>query len=161
MDKTELIANPGVPQIVVMREFDASPEIIFRAYVEPELVKQWLGPRNLEMTIKEYDVRDGGKWRYIHRDDQGNEYGFHGVFHGWASIAGGIVQTFEFEGAPGNVSLDTATFEDRGGKTLLKMNSVFQTVEARDAMIASGMEDGLNQSLDRLDELIATLAPVS
>jgi uncharacterized protein YndB with AHSA1/START domain len=161
MTKTELVAKPGVPQIVVKREFNAPPEVIYRAYVEPDLVKQWLGPRDYEMSIEEYDVRNGGKWRYIHRDGQGNEYGFHGVFHGSASVARGIVQTFEFEGAPGNVSLDTATFENRDGKTLLKMNSVFQSVEARDAMIASGMEDGLNQSLDRLDELIATLAPVS
>jgi uncharacterized protein YndB with AHSA1/START domain len=159
--KTEIISTPGVPQIVVTREFNASPEILFRAYVEPDLVKQWLAPRDYEITVEQYDVRDGGKWRYVHHDNQGNSYGFHGVFHGTASVEGGIVQTFEFEGAPGHVSLDTATFENRGGKTLLRLNSVFQSVEARDAMIQSGMEDGLTQSLDHLDELIAALAPVS
>ena len=153
MAKTKIVAEPGLPQIEITREFNAPPAFLFRAYTEPELLVQWLGPRKYEMVIDRYEPRDGGVWRYVHRDPEGNEYGFHGVFHGTPSLDG-IVQTFEFEGAPGHVSLEKVTFEDRGGKTLLRQNAVYQSVADRDAMVESGMEEGLNDSLDRLDELI-------
>jgi uncharacterized protein YndB with AHSA1/START domain len=159
MAKTQITAKPGLPQVVMTREFNAPRELIFRAHNDPELLAQWLGPRNMAMTVELYEARDGGRWHFTHKDPDGNKFGFRGVFHGDPSVDG-IVRTFEFEGAPGNVSLETATFEDRGGKTLLTMNAVYQTVEARDAMIESGMEDGVNQSMERLDELIARLAPV-
>lgn len=153
MAKTKIVAEPGLPQIEITREFNAPPTFLFRAYTEPELLVQWLGPREYEMVIERYEPRDGGVWRYVHRDTDGNEYGFHGVFHGTPSLEG-IVQTFEFEGAPGHVSLEKVTFEDQGGKTLLRQNAVYQSVADRDAMVESGMEEGLNDSLDRLDELI-------
>ena len=159
MAKTQITAKPGVPQVLMTREFEAPRDLIFRAHNDPQLLTQWLGPRNMAMTIDLYEGRDGGRWHFTHKDPDGNEFGFRGVFHGDPSIDG-IVRTFEFEGAPGNVSLETATFEDRGGKTLLTMNAVYQSVEARDAMIESGMEDGVNQSMERLDELVARLAPV-
>ncbi len=159
MAKTRIIAEPGVPQIVITREFDASRDLLFRAHTDPELLIQWLGPHRLTMTIDRLDARDGGTWRYTHRDADGTEYGFHGVFHGTPSLDG-IVQTFEFEGAPGHVSLETLTFEERGSKTLLRNNSVYQSVADRDAMVQSGMEEGLNEGYDLLDELIAKLAPV-
>ncbi len=154
--KTQITAETGSPQILITREFDAPRELVFRAYTEPELLVQWLGPRDYTMTIDRYEVRDGGTWRYVHTDADGNAYGFHGVFHGTPSVDG-IVQTFEFEGAPGHVSLDTLTLEERDGKTVVHTNSVFQSVEARDAMIASGMEQGLNEGYDRLDALLAQL----
>jgi uncharacterized protein YndB with AHSA1/START domain len=160
MATTQIIAEPGVPQIVITREFDAPRELLFRAYTDPELLAQWLGPRALTMTIDRHDPRDGGSWRYIHRDADGNEYAFHGVFHGTPS-PDGIVRTFEFEGTPGHVSLETATFEERGGRTLMRMNSVFQSVEDRDGMVQSGMEEVVNDSMERLDELVARLAPGS
>jgi uncharacterized protein YndB with AHSA1/START domain len=160
MGTTQFIAEPGVPQMVLTREFDAPRELLFRAHIDPELLVQWLGPRRLTMTIDHLDARDGGTYRYIHRDAEGNEYAFHGVYHGTPSVDA-IVQTFEFEGAPGHVSLETATFEDRGGKTLLRQNAVYQSVEDRDAMAQSGMEEGVNDSMDRLAELVARLAPVS
>jgi uncharacterized protein YndB with AHSA1/START domain len=155
--KTQIIAEPGMPQVVITREFDAPRELLFRAYTEPELLAQWLGPRRLTMTVERLDPRDGGTWRYIHHDADGSEYGFHGVFHGTPS-PDGIVQTFEFEGAPGHVSLETLTFEERDGKTLVRINDVFQSVEDRDAMIQSGMETGVNEGYERLDELLARLA---
>lgn len=159
MGKTQFTAEPGIPQIISEREFDAPRELLFRTWTEPDLLKQWLGPRNLTMEIDRYDVRDGGTWRYVHRDDEGNEYAFHGVFHGDPSPEG-MVQTFEYEGYPGHVSLDTLTFEERDGKTIVRTNTVFQTVEARDGMMQSGMEVGVNDGYDRLDALIAKLAPV-
>jgi uncharacterized protein YndB with AHSA1/START domain len=160
MAKTQIIAEPGVPQILITREFDAPRELVYRAHVDPELLVQWLGPRAQTMTIDTFDVRHGGTWRYTSRDADGNEHGFHGVFHGTPS-PDGIVQTFEYEGVPGHVSLDTLTLEDRGGKTLLRVNSVFQSVEDRDGMVQSGMEVGLNEGYERLDELVARQAPVT
>ncbi len=160
MAQTQITAEPGVPQIIVTREFDAPRELLFRAYTDPELLVQWLGPRNLTMEIERHDAHDGGRWRFIHRDADGNEFGFHGVFHGTQS-PDGTVRTFEFEGAPGHVSLETLTLEERGGRTLVRTNSVFQSVEDRDAMIQSGMESGVNDSMERLEELLGRLAPVS
>ncbi len=159
MGKTQIIAEPGVPQIVITREFDAPRELLFRAHIDPDLYVQWLGPRRLTMTIDRFDVRDGGSWRYISRDTEGNEYGFHGVFHG-TPTPDAIVQTFEFEGAPGHISLGTVTFEERDGRTLLRQNTVFQSVADRDWMVASGMAEGVNDSMERLDELVARLVPV-
>ena len=157
MGTTQIIAEPGAPQIVITREFAAPRELLFRAHTEPELLVQWLGPRRLTMIVDRFEVRDGGIWRYIHRDADGNEYGFHGVFHGTPSPENGIVQTFEFEGAPGHVSLETLTFEERDGKTAVRVNAVFQSVEDRDAMVESGMESGVNEGYERLDELLARL----
>ncbi len=159
MGTTQITAVPGVPFIDMSREFDAPRDVVFRAHTDPDLLVQWLGPRRLKMVIDRYDVRDGGAWRYTHRDEDGSEYGFHGVFHGTPS-PDGMVQTFEFEGAPGHVSLDSITLEDRDGRTMLRGHSVFQSVADRDAMIESGMEGGLNEGYDRLDELIAQLVPV-
>jgi len=159
MTKTQIIAEPGLPQIVITREFDAPRELLFRAHIDPALLVQWLGPRRMTMTVDHLDARDGGTWRYTHRDTDGTEYGFHGVYHGTPS-PDGIVQTFEFEGMPGHVALETLTFEEQGGRTLLHMKSIFQSVEDRDAMVQSGMESGVNEGMERLDELIARLAPV-
>ena len=156
MSKTEIVAEPGIPQIVTTREFDAPRELLFRAHVDPDLLVQWLGPRELAMTVQEYDVRDGGRWRYENTDAEGNRYGFHGGFHGTPS-ADAIVQTFEFEGAPGHVALDTVTFTERDGRTLLRRVSSFQSVQDRDAMVASGMEHGVRDSDERLTELLDRL----
>ena len=156
MSKTQITAEPGIPQIIITREFDAPRDLVFRAYTDPELLVQWLGPRDLTMTIDHYDVRDGGTWRYVSTDAQGNDYGFHGVFHGNPS-PDRAVQTFEFEGAPGHVSLDTLTLHERDGKTLARTVSSFQSVQDRDAMVASGMEHGVHDSHERLAELLPRL----
>jgi uncharacterized protein YndB with AHSA1/START domain len=156
MSKTQITAEPGTSQIVITREYDAPRELVFRAYVEPELLVKWLGPRELTMRIEEYDVRNGGRWRYVSTDPEGNEFGFHGVFHG-TPTPGGFVQTFEFEGTPGHVALETATFEDLDGRTLVRSVSSFQSVEDRDGMVASGMEGGVRTSDERLTELLADL----
>ena len=158
MGTTNTTAPAGVPFIDLTREFDAPVDVLWRAWTEPELIKQWLGPDRMEMIVDEYDVRDGGRYRYIHKDDQGNEFGFHGVFHG-TPTPDSMVQTFEFEGAPGHVSLDSMRFEERDGRTIIRARSVFQSVADRDAMIENGMASGVNEGFARLDELLASLSP--
>jgi uncharacterized protein YndB with AHSA1/START domain len=156
MGTTTITAEPGVPFIDVEREFDADRDLVFRAYTDPDLIVQWLGPAKYRMTLERWDVRDGGSWRYVHHDDAGNAWGFHGVFHG-DPTPDQLVQTFEFDGAPGHVSLERLSLESRGGRTVVRTHSVFQTVEARDAMLQNGMAEGMNSGFERLDALLGRL----
>ena len=158
MTETRITAKPESPQVVITREFDAPRELLFRAHTEPELLRQWLGPHGYILTVDRLDLRDGGTWRYRHRDTDGGEHTFHGVYHGTPSVEG-IVQTFEYDGMPGLVSLQTTTFEPRGGRTLQRQNVVYQSVEDRDAYVRSGMEHGVHISARRLDDLLADLLP--
>jgi uncharacterized protein YndB with AHSA1/START domain len=156
---TQITAEPGKQEIFIRREFDAPQELVFKAFTDPKLLVQWLGPRELTMTLKTFEPRNGGSWRYIHADQAGNEYGFHGVIHEIVAPQR-IIQTFEFEGLPekGHVTLETARFEPlSGGRTKVTIQSVFQSVADRDGMLQSGMERGVNDSHDRLDELLAKL----
>jgi uncharacterized protein YndB with AHSA1/START domain len=156
MGTTKITVPAGVPQILISREFDAPRDLVYRAHVDPELLAQWLGPRRLTTIVERQDVRDGGTYRFINREPDGTEYGFHGVFHGTPS-PDQVVRTFEFEGAPGHVSLETLTLEEHDGKTTLRANAVFQSVEDRDAMVTAGMEKGVNEGYDKLDELLQRL----
>jgi uncharacterized protein YndB with AHSA1/START domain len=156
MSELNVTAAPGVPQVLTSRELDAPRALVFRAFTEPELLAQWLGPRRYTMTVERFEPHDGGKWRYRHSDDAGNSFAFHGVFHGEPSIEG-MVQTFEFEGAPGHVSMDTVVFEEHDDTTTVRTNSVFQSVQARDAMVDAGMADGMGEGYERLDDLLAKL----
>jgi len=137
-----------------VREFDAPVEAVFRAHTDADLVTQWLGPRRLTMRVDRYDARTGGSYRYLHSGDDGTEHAFFGAFHEVRPHER-IVQTFTYEGFPDGVALETATFEDLGGRTRLSIVSVVDTMEARDAMIASGMETGVVEGYERLDELLA------
>ena len=156
MSKTDITAESGIPMIVITREFDAPRDLVYRAYTDPDLLVQWLGPRDLTLTVDRYEVRNGGTWRYVNTDADGNTFGFHGVFHGDPS-PDAIVQTFEFEGAPGHVCLQTDTLTERDGRTLVRTVSAFQSVEDRDAMVAAGMERGVRDSGERLAELLTRL----
>jgi uncharacterized protein YndB with AHSA1/START domain len=160
VSRTNIDAPDGVPFIDVERVFDAPRDLVFRAFTEPDLLVQWLGPRKYEMVIDTYDVRAGGSWRYINRDDAGNEWGFHGVFHGDPS-PDGFTQTFEFEGAPGHVALDRLVLTERNGQTTVHTHSVYQSLEARDAMVANGMAEGMDEGFNRLDALLGRLVPVA
>jgi uncharacterized protein YndB with AHSA1/START domain len=153
-NETQIAADPAVPTIVITREFDAPPDRVFRAYTDPELVVQWLGPRRLTMKIEEYDARTHGAYRYLHVDEDGTAYGFHGTFHE-VRPSERIVQTFTWDGAPDGVSLDTAVFEDLGGRTRVTTTSVVDSFETRDGILSSGMEGGLTEGYQRLDELLA------
>jgi uncharacterized protein YndB with AHSA1/START domain len=156
MGKTVITAEPGAAQIIVTREFDAPRDLVFRAHTDPDLLVQWLGPRGLSMVVERFEARDGGRWRYVHRDAGGEEYAFRGVFHGDPS-PDAIVHTFEFEGTPGHVMLETTTLEPRDGRTFMRTVSSFQSVEDRDAMVASDMETGVRDSGERLEELLSEL----
>jgi uncharacterized protein YndB with AHSA1/START domain len=156
MTELKITAEPGSLEVRTEREVNAPRDLVFRAFTEPELLVQWLGPRKYEMEIDRYELRDGGRWRYTHRDDAGNVFAFHGVFHGMPT-PDAMIQTFEFEGYPGHVSLDTGVLEDRGDKTLIRTVSVFQSVEDRDGMVQSGMADGVREGYERLDEVLAKL----
>jgi uncharacterized protein YndB with AHSA1/START domain len=150
-------AEKGLPFIDTERELAAPRDLVFRCFAEPELLKQWLGPQRLEMRIDEFEFRDGGRYRYAHVEPDGTEYGFHGVFHG-TQTPDSMLQTFEFEGAPGHVSLDRMELVDLGnGRTLARSHSVYQSVEARDAMVESGMSDGMAQGYQKLDELLGRM----
>jgi len=153
--KSFIITAPGgVPYIDFERDFDAPVAAVFRAHSEPGLIKQWLGPRGYEMDIERYDFTTGGGYRYIHRNGQGEEFAFNGVFHTVRQNEFAI-QTFEFEGFPDVVSIESLRFEDLGnGRTRLHGHAVYPTLEARDAMVASNMEAGMTQGYERLDELV-------
>jgi len=156
LNETKVTAEPGKQMITIEREFDAPRELVFEAFTDAELFAEWMGPRRLVMTLETFEPRDGGSWRYVHRDEHGNAYGFHGVFHE-VTAPERIIQTFEFEGLPerGHVTLETATFVPLpGDRTRIVMESVFRSVADRDGMLQSGMEGGLNESFGRLVELL-------
>ena len=152
--ETQIISDPHVPLVRIIREFDAPPAKVFRAHTDPGLVAQWTGPRSLEMRIEHYDCRTGGSYRYVMTRD-GDEFGFHGCFHE-VRPAEVIVQTFTFEGQPDSVALERMVFEDLGdGRTRLTGTSLVDSFEGRDAFVASGMEQGVREGYERLDELLA------
>lgn len=153
--QTEVIAEPGVPTIVMRRAFDAPRELVHRAYADPDLLKQWMGPDALEMRIDEYELRHGGRYRFVHIDPAGNEYAFRGVFHGEQGVDDAMMRTFEWEGLPGHVSFETARFIEQDGVTIVESTSVFTAVEDRDGMIANGMQTGVDEGYAKLDALLA------
>jgi uncharacterized protein YndB with AHSA1/START domain len=152
--ETTIEVDPDVPLVRITREFDAPPAKVFRAHTDADLVVQWLGPRDLEMRIDHHDCRTGGSYRYVHtRGD--DEFWFHGSFHEVRPDEV-IVQTFTFEGMPDMVTLERLTLEDLGdGRTRLVGTSLVDSFEARDAFVASGMDDGIRDSYERLDEVLA------
>ncbi len=157
-NQTIVTAEPGVQEVFITREFDAPRELVFKAHTDPDLYIQWLGPRGYEMKLETFEPVSGGRYRYIHTDPKGNEFGFHGTFHEMSNEL--MIQTFEFEGLPehGHVSLDTMRLEELpGGRTKATIHSVFQSVEDRDGMVQSGMEKGVREGYERLDEVLAKL----
>jgi uncharacterized protein YndB with AHSA1/START domain len=152
--ETEIAVDPEVPLVRITREFDAPPEKVFRAHTDPALFAQWCGPRGVEMRIDHHDCRTGGSYRYVHVAGS-EEYGFRGCFHDVRPNEL-IVQTFTFEGVPDGVALERLVFEDLGdGRTRLTSTSLVDSFEGRDAFVASGMEDGVRQGYERLDEVLA------
>jgi uncharacterized protein YndB with AHSA1/START domain len=154
--KAEL-RTPGEREIVTERVFDAPRERVWRAFTDPALIPRWWGLRSAETVIDRLELRPGGAWRFVQRNEDGSEAAFRGVYRE-VTAPERIVYTFEYEGWPGQVLIDTATFEDLGERTKVVIHSLFHTVEERDAMIEGGMEKGLNEGYEQLDELLAGMA---
>ena len=154
--QTMIESDPNVPLVRIVREFDAPPDRVFRAHVEPDLVVQWLGPARMTMQVDHWNCQTGGSYRYMHLDRDG-EYGFHGSLHD-VEEPHRIVQTFTFEGFPDQVALETLALEplDDGRRTRLTVTSLVDSFEGRDAFVASGMESGVREGYERLDALLTS-----
>ncbi len=157
MTRTSLIAEPGKQEVRVTHVFDAPRDLVFKVWTDPKHIPQWWGPKRLKTRVEKMDVKAGGLWRFVQRDQDGTEFAFHGVYHDIVSPER-IVNTFEFEGVPGHVLLETSIFEALpGGKTRVTGSSIFQSVEDRDGMLSTGMEEGVQESEERFAELLTTL----
>lgn len=152
--KTTLVSAGADRTIHIEREFDAPRDRVFAVYTDPSLIPEWWGPRGTTVTVEEMDVRVGGRWRFAVVDADGNATGFQGAYRELVPQER-IVQTFEWDGMPGYVSVETATFEDLGDRTRVVTDSLFFTTEERDGMLSSGMEGGLRETYERLDEVLA------
>jgi uncharacterized protein YndB with AHSA1/START domain len=150
------VTTPSDREIVMTRVFDAPRDLVFEAQTSCEHMSHWWGPRKYEVASCEIDFRPGGKWRILHRGPDGDEHAFYGEFREIVPPER-IVWTFEWGGMPGHVSVDTLTLEEHDGKTTLTATSVFDTVEDRDGMLQSGMEEGAAETWDRLDEYLQVL----
>ena len=147
-------AHPDLPLVTISREFDAPPALVFRAWTEPDLVRQWMGPRSVDMDIEVWDCRTGGSWRYTAGRDGEEIARFYGSFH---EVRPGerLVQTFTWAGMPDGVALETMTFEALdGGRCRAVAVSVVDSMEAQAGMMASGMEVGIHEGYEKLDELL-------
>jgi uncharacterized protein YndB with AHSA1/START domain len=151
--ETEINVDTEVPMVRITREFDAPPDKVFRAHVDPDLLVRWNGPNGMETRIDHHECRTGGSYRYVMVDESG-EYAFYGAFHE-VRLGERIVQTFTFEGMPDGVALETLSFEDLGdGRTRLVTTSLVDSFEGRDGFVASGMEVGIREGYERLDKLL-------
>jgi len=156
MPKTDYRVEPGKQDIISEVVLDAPRELVFKAYTDPDLFARWWGPRRYENRVEKFDSRTGGEWRVTQVGDDGTEHGFRGVNHDVVAPER-ICQTFEYLGVPGHVALQTATFEAVGNKTKVVAQIVFQSVMDRDGMVASGMQSGADESMERLVELLDEL----
>lgn len=154
-NRVTVTAEPGKQELFITREFDAPRELVFKAHIDPKLYVQWLGPHGYEMILETFEPVSGGRYRYIHKDKDGNKYGFHGTFHEMSEDL--MIQTFEFEGLPerGHVTLDIMRLESLPeGRTRITIQSVFQSVSDRDGMVQAGMEKGVREGYERLDDIL-------
>ena len=157
MTALTVTAPEGLPFVDIERDFDAPAPAVFRAFTDPELFRQWVGPQGYETGIRDWQPVDGGRWSFVQSDGHGGAFGFRGSFHTVRENEL-IIQTFEFEGVPDVVSVETLRFEDLGGgRSRIVGHSVFPTVDARDGMVASGMEQGVREGYEKLDGLLASV----
>ena len=152
---TTITAPPGVPFVDVVREFDAPASAVFRAHIEPDLFVRWTGPRGMTVENVVLEPRTGGRWKYDFRGEGDAPMGFSGVFHA-VEPDSLIIQTAEFSLAPGQVALATLRFVEDRGRTRLESHEVYPSVEARDMAMASGMEHGIVEGYERLDEILTS-----
>lgn len=156
MGDTEFVIEPGRQDTVMIRVFDAPRDVVFQVVTDPDLIPRWWGPRSYTTRVDRMEVRPGGHWRFVNADARGREFGFSGVYHAVVAPER-FVRTWEFEGAPEEVALETVTLEDADGRTRYVAQSVHPSVEARDAIVRAGGPKGGEQSMDRLAETISAV----
>jgi uncharacterized protein YndB with AHSA1/START domain len=149
-----VVTTPSDLEIRSERVFDAPRERVFAAWTDAEVIPQWWGLRSTTTVVDELDLRVGGAWRFVERMEDGSEVGFRGSYRE-VEPPERLAYSFEWEGMPGHVSVDILTFEDLDGRTRLTARTLFHTIEDRDGMIEAGMEKGMNETFDQLDELLA------
>jgi uncharacterized protein YndB with AHSA1/START domain len=152
--ETTIMADEKLPTIEIVREFDAAPARVFHAHVDPDLYAQWVGPRSLTTRITRWDARTGGAWAFANDRDGAEVASFYGSFHE-VRPQRRIVRTFTYDGEPDGVSLETLTFEElAGGRTRLTAIAVVRDFATRDGILSSGMDVGVVEGFDKLDELL-------
>jgi|ERR1700722_1275599 uncharacterized protein YndB with AHSA1/START domain len=160
MNKTTLKVEPGKQELFVYREFEAPRDLVYKAFTDRKLLSQWMVPCNMTLQIDRFESIDGGVYQFTHTDPMGGKHVFRGVIHE-VSAPQRLIRTFEYLNLPerGHVLLDTLQFEALpGNRTRLTIHSVFQSVTDRDGMVGAGMENGVSESYQLLDELLASLA---
>lgn len=140
-------------EMVMTRTFDAPRALVFKTMTDPELIPRWWGPRNHQTTVEKMDLRPGGEWRFRHTMSNGKWSAFHGVYRE-VMPSERLVYTFEWEGMPGEVTTESITFEERGGKTTTRNSVTFGSIRARDGHLKNGMEKGAAETMDRFAELL-------
>jgi len=154
-NQTTITAEPGKQELFITREFEAPRELVFKAFSDPDMIARWLGPCNMTTRIEKLEP-EGGGWRFIHTTEQGQDFAFHGVTHE-STAPERVIRTFEFEGLPekGHVVLEKVVFEALpGDRTKLVIQNVYLSVADRDGMVQSGMEYGVRESHEKLDEFL-------
>jgi uncharacterized protein YndB with AHSA1/START domain len=154
MAQTDITAPPGRQEVIVTRIINAPREVVFRTVTDPMQIPKWWGPRRFTTKVLKMVVMPGGNWRFLQLDNEGKEYGFHGVYHE-VLIPELLIYTSEYEGMPGHATLITDKFTEKDGKTIITSTTVFQSVEDRDQMLQWGMEEGTTAMTNRLNELLA------
>jgi uncharacterized protein YndB with AHSA1/START domain len=154
MSRKATVTKPSDREFRVERVFDAPRDRVFATLTDPELIPEWWGPRGMTTIVEEMDPERGGRWCFLMRDADGGETRFRGTYRE-VTPPERIVQTFEWSGMPGHVSVETATLEDLGEQTRVVSVSIFHLTEERDGMLDSGMERGMNETYERLDEVLA------
>jgi uncharacterized protein YndB with AHSA1/START domain len=155
-DHSMQVTTPSDREVVMTRVFDAPRDLVFEAHTSCEHMSHWWGPRRYVISSCDIDFRPGGAYRIVQKGEDGAEYAFRGDFRE-IDRPSRIVWTFEWEGMPGHISVQTVTFEEQDGKTTLTATAVYDSVEDRDGTLASGMTEGAAETWDRLDEYVQTL----
>ncbi len=156
-DRVSIIAEPGVKEILIIREFNAERELVFKAFTNPDLYAQWIGPNGYTTKIDKFEPRNGGSYRFIQKDPEGREFAFHGVYHEVLSPER-MISTMEFEGLPekGHVEFDITRFDEiPENRTRVTIQSIYQSIEDRDGMIKSGMQKGVEEGFERLEGILS------
>lgn len=151
--QVKFVIEPGKQEVFSTCEFAAPRELVYRLYTDPALIPEWWGPAYLTTEVEVMDVYPGGRWRFIQRAPDGGVHPFNGVYH-LVEAPRRLIYTFEYEGTPGQVILDTVTFEEKENKTLLNIHSVYPSVAERDGMVHESMESGAAEAMERLEKLI-------